>query len=230
MSAFEEKEGIVMTVTEEKKHDYYHDGWVKHDDWYEKEDRRGPYYGEKRWSSDACYARSDDDADDAEYDANDAEYDANDDEEERTKLKIYDLRKIPMKAEDKYDMESDYHKNQLFYESGDDEEDDAEDGKEEELMDRTTFCYMDHLFNEWEDLFHEWEDDTKDEGKDDDVMGVEDRNNLSDEMASEENKDFENQIKEILGIVEDPVTAYWRRKGNDDTKRWKNEFEKIMDM
>ncbi len=61
-------------------------------------------------------------------------------------------------------------------------------------------------------------------------MGVEDRNNLSDEMASEENKDFENQILEILGIVEDPVMVYWRRKGDDDTKRWKNEFEKIMDM
>ena len=63
-------------------------------------------------------------------DEEDEMYNAEDDVEDEvtTKMKIYDLRKIPMKKEEEKDTESDYGKNQLFYESGEEVEDEKRNG------------------------------------------------------------------------------------------------------
>jgi hypothetical protein len=117
-------EEMVMTQTEKNFHDYYHSGWVKNpNEWYEKKkERRGPYYKQKRWSFDMLDPKTDDEEDEM--------YNAEDDVEDEvtTKMKIYDLRKIPMKKEEEKDTESDYGKNQLFYESGEEVEDEKRNG------------------------------------------------------------------------------------------------------
>jgi hypothetical protein len=117
-----------MTVTEEipnlekrdkypaaaREHDAFDDEWAKNPKgWYERTQRRGPFYrGNSHYYHDE---RSDDDE----------SYDEDDEVEEKgVTKKVYDLRKIPIKVEDKDDMENNYYKNQLFYESDSDEEED----------------------------------------------------------------------------------------------------------
>ena len=112
MSASSEKEEIVLSVTEVKNRDFYHDDeWAKNPQaWYEWTQRRGPYYGEKQQSFDGYYAKSDDE------DKTDETFDEYDDVAGLAEGKnVYDLRKIPMKVEDKNAMERDYYKNHLFY-------------------------------------------------------------------------------------------------------------------
>jgi hypothetical protein len=112
MSASSEKEEIALTVTEVKNRDFYYDHeWAKNPQaWYERTQRRGPYYGEKYKSFDGYYAKSDDE------DKTDETFDEYDDVAGLAEgKKVYDLRKIPMKVEDKNAMERDYYKNHLFY-------------------------------------------------------------------------------------------------------------------
>ena len=118
-----EKQEVVMSVTEQKKRDFYHkDGWVTNpNNWYEKKERRGPYYGGKRWSFDAYHAKTDDEEDETHGMNHDVE------EQEAMEKKVYNLRKIPIKLEDKDEIERDYYKNRLFYEWEDDEDDEDDD-------------------------------------------------------------------------------------------------------
>jgi hypothetical protein len=53
-------------------------------------------------------------------------------EENGVSERVYDLRKIPMKVEEKQDMENNYYRNSLFYSDAEsEEEEDGEQMKED---------------------------------------------------------------------------------------------------
>jgi hypothetical protein len=108
----EHKEEVVLAVSEQRSEYFEESDWVKNPkDWYERTQRRGPFYGQKRWSSDTRCSRSDDE------DETDETYRGK--EVDEAPKRIYDLRKIPVKKEYADKMEQGY---QLFHESSDDEE------------------------------------------------------------------------------------------------------------
>ena len=54
------------------------------------------------------------------------------------------------------------------------------------------------------------------------------RNDFFKERALEENKDFEDWVKDIMGMKDDVESRDWKRERVDDVT-WKNEME-TMDM